>query len=474
MRNAFMRIGFHGAAQTITGSQHLITVNGQNILLDCGLYQGKREEARRRNRDFPYDAASVDAVVLSHAHIDHSGNIPNLVKQGFRGKIVCTTATADLCDAMLLDSGHIQEEDVEYVNRKRQKYGEPPVEPIYTQGDAAEALKYFEGIEYERPYMLRPGIKLTLYDAGHMLGSAIVVLDFQSGNGGLSRRLVFTGDLGRPYLPILRDPTCLTAADILLIESTYGSRTHPPLEESTDVLKETIRRTSKRGGKVIIPAFAVERTQLLVYLLNKLYHRGDLPDIPVYVDSPLAVDVTDVFRRHKEYFDDETRDYLRQADPEGDIFSFRRLRYIREVEQSKKLHTLQGPCVIISASGMAEAGRIQHHLKNNIEDHRNTVLIVGWQAPNTLGRRLVEKAPVVRIFGMEYRLKAEVVTLNGFSGHADQPGLLSWAQAFKKPPKQTFVVHGEPEAAQTLATRLRKDMGYREVSIPYLHQIFEI
>jgi metallo-beta-lactamase family protein len=252
-----MRINFHGAAQTITGSQHLITVNGQNILLDCGLYQGKREEARRRNRDFPYEAASVGALVLSHAHIDHSGNIPNLVKQGFRGKIVCTTATADLCDAMLLDSGHIQEEDVEYVNRKRQKDGEPPVEPIYTQEDAAEALKYFEGIEYERPYRLRPGITLTLYDAGHMLGSAIVVLDFEVGKGGLTQRLVFTGDLGRPNLPILRDPTYLSEADILLIESTYGNRTHPPLEESTTALKEVIRRTSKRGGKVIIPAFAV-------------------------------------------------------------------------------------------------------------------------------------------------------------------------------------------------------------------------
>jgi metallo-beta-lactamase family protein len=469
-----MRISFHGAAQTITGSQHLITVNGQNILLDCGLYQGKREEARRRNRDFPYEAAGIDAVVLSHAHIDHSGNIPNLVKQGFRGKIVCTTATADLCDAMLLDSGHIQEEDVEYVNRKRQKWGEPPVEPIYTQKDAAEALKYFEGIGYERSYNLRPGITLTLYDAGHMLGSAIVVLEFEVGKGGLTQRLVFTGDLGRPNLPILRDPTYLADADILLIESTYGNRTHPPLEESTAALQEIIRRTSKRGGKVIIPAFAVERTQLLVYLLNKLYHRGDLPDIPVYVDSPLAVNVTDVFRQHTEYFDDETRDYLRQADPEGDIFSFKRLRYIREVEQSKQLHTLKGPCVIISASGMAEAGRIQHHLKNNIEDPRNTVLIVGWQAPNTLGRRLVEKAPAVRIFGMEYKLKAEVVTLNGFSGHADQPGLLRWAKAFKKPPMQTFVVHGEPESAQVLATRLRNDLGFQGVVVPALHQVIEI
>jgi metallo-beta-lactamase family protein len=469
-----MQISFHGAAQTVTGSQHLIRVNGNSILLDCGLYQGKREEARRRNRDFLFDAAGLDALVLSHAHIDHSGNIPNLVKQGFRGKIICTTATADLCSAMLLDSGHIQEEDVEYVNRQRRKYGEPPVEPIYTQEDAAEALEYFAGIEYEQPYPLLPGVTCTLHDAGHMLGSAIVRLDFQSKNGEPARRLVFTGDLGRAHVPLLCDPTPLEAADILLIESTYGSRVHPPIEEAAGALKEAIRRTSQRGGKVIIPAFAVERTQLLVYLLNKLYHQGELPDIPMYVDSPLAVNVTDIFRRHTKYFDDETQNYLRHKDPEGDIFNFGRLRYIRDVEQSKKLHSLKGPCVIISASGMAEAGRIQHHLKNNIEDSRNTILIVGWQAPNTLGRRLVEQAPVVRIFGVEYHREAEVVTLNGFSNHADQPGLLHWVQAFKKPPARTFIVHGDPDAAQELATRLRRDLGYQEVLIPALHQTVEI
>jgi len=468
-----MEISFHGAAQTVTGSQHLLTVNGKRILLDCGLYQGKRDEARRRNREFPFAPAAIDAVVLSHGHIDHSGNIPNLVKQGFRGPVVCTTATADLCGAMLLDSGHIQEEDVEYVNRQRRKFGEPPVEPIYTQEDAAASLEFFEGIEYERPYPLFPGVTLVLYDAGHMLGSAIVALDLQPGKGELQRRLVFTGDLGRPHVPILRDPTILEAADILLIESTYGSRTHPPLEESAGALQQVIKRTAARGGKVIIPAFAVERTQFLVYLLNKLYHQGGLPEVPVFVDSPLAVNVTDIFRRHPEYFDDETRDFLRR-DADGDVFDFKHLRYIREVEESKRLHGLKGPAVIISASGMAEAGRIQHHLKNNIEDSRNTVLIVGWQAPNTLGRRLVERLPAVKIFGMKYQLEAEVVTLNGFSGHADQPGLLSWAQGLKKRPERTFVVHGDLEAAQALAHRLRQDLGYRQVMIPALHQTVEI
>jgi metallo-beta-lactamase family protein len=468
-----MHITFNGAVQTVTGSQHLITLNGQKILLECGLYQGKREEARARNREFAFNPTEVDVLVLSHAHIDHSGNIPNLVRRGFRGKIVCTSATVDLCNAMLLDSGHIQEMDVAYVNKHRQQRGEPPVEPIYTQEDAANSLKYFQGIDYDEPYLLGPGITLTFYDAGHLLGSAIVVLDIAPGNGRPSRRLVFSGDLGRNDVPILRDPTMLEEADILLIESTYGSRIHPPIEDSANELAKTIRRTYEGGGKVIIPAFAVERTQLLVYLLNNLYNQGNLPDIPVFVDSPLAVNVTEVFRKHPDCFDQETRDHILH-DPEGDIFSFKKLTYIRDVEESKALNTRQGPCVIISASGMAEAGRIQHHLKNNIENPRNTVLIVGWQAPNTLGRRLVERQPVVRIFGMEYQLEAEVVTLNGFSGHADQQGLLEWVKAFKKKPEQVFVVHGDLEAAQVFADRLRHDLGYSRVLIPALHQTVEV
>ncbi len=469
-----MRLTFNGAVQTVTGSQHLLTVNGQTILLDCGLYQGKREEAARRNREFHFDPAQVDVVVLSHAHIDHSGNLPNLVRRGFGGKILCTPATVDLCGAMLLDSGHIQERDVEYVNRIRARQGDPPVKPIYTQADAERSLKHFQGLDYDEPLELGPGITLTLHDAGHMLGSAIVVLDCAEGGGRPPRRLVFTGDLGRPRLPLLRDPTYLKHADILLVESTYGSRTHPPLEDSARELEQIIRRTHKRGGKVIIPAFAVERTQMLVYLLNKLYHQGDLPDMPVFVDSPLAVNVTEVFRRHLAYFDQETRTYLATEDPDGDVFGFHKLRYIRDVEQSKALNARQGPCVIISASGMAEAGRILHHLKNSIEDPRNTVLIVGWQAPNTLGRRLVERLPVVRIFGMEYQLEAEVATLNGFSGHADQPVLLDWVKALDQPPEQVFVVHGEPEAAQVLAERLHRDAGCPRVIIPDLYQSFEV
>ncbi len=467
-----MQISFFGAAQTVTGSQHLLTVNGRRILLDCGFYQGKREETWIRNRHFPFSPRDIDAMVLSHAHIDHSGNIPNLVKQGFRGKILCTLATADLCGAMLPDSGHIQEEDVEYVNRQRRKRGEPPFKPIYTQEDATASLEYFQGIDYEEPYPLLPGISVTLYDAGHLLGAAIVAVDFQLENTGTKQRLVFTGDLGRTQ-PILCDPTYLDAADILLIESTYGSRIHPPMEDSEKGLASVIQRTCQRGGKVIIPAFALERTQLLVYLLNKLYHQGGLPEVPVYVDSPLAVNVTDIFRRHPGYFDKETLALLRQ-DPDGDVFGFRRLHYIRDVEQSKKLHLRPEPCVIISASGMAEAGRVQHHLKNNIENANNTILIVGWQAPHTLGRRLVEQAPEVKIFGVKYSREAEVVTLNGFSGHADQPGLLHWAQALQQRPKQTFIVHGDLPAGQELANKLRHDLGFRNVIQPELNQTIDI
>jgi len=467
-----MHITFHGAARTVTGSQHLLELNGRKILLDCGLFQGKRDEARSINRNFSYNPADIDVLVLSHAHIDHSGNIPNLVRRGFAGKILCTPATADLCNAMLLDSGHIQEMDVAYVNKKRRKQGEPPVEPIYTEKDAARSLQYFQSVDYDTPHELGPGVVLTFYDAGHLLGSAIVALDFVEKRGGGKRRLVFSGDLGRDDVPILKDPAVMTEADILLLESTYGSRLHRPIEDSAAELGRTIRRTCERGGKVIIPAFAVERTQMLVYLLNNLANQGLLPEVPVYVDSPLAVNATEVFRRHPDCFDAETREVL-STDPDRDVFNFDKLTYIKDVEESKAINRRRGPCVIISASGMAEAGRIQHHLKNNIGDPNNTVLIVGWQAPNTLGRRLVERQPEVRIFGMEYQLEAEVVTLNGFSGHADQAGLLKWVKGFNKRPEHFFLVHGDLDAAQVLAGKLESDLGYRVV-IPAPHQRVEV
>jgi metallo-beta-lactamase family protein len=469
-----VRITFFGAVQTVTGSQHLIEVNGLRILLDCGLYQGRRKESYERNRNLPFDPASIDVLVLSHAHIDHSGNIPNLVKNGFKGDVICTFATRDLCAAMLRDSGHIQEKDAEYLNKKRRKHGEEPITPIYTEDDAIRSLQNFMAIGYERPYHLAPGITLSLYDAGHMLGSAIVALDNADQEAQRDIRLVFSGDIGRPEIPILRSPTLMQEADLLIMESTYGGRMHDPLMESEQELKQVISRTYKRGGKVIIPAFAVGRTQQLVYTLNKLYHGGELPEMPVFVDSPLAVNVTEVFRLHPEAYDEESLRYMTQQDPDGDIFGFSRLRYIRQVEQSKELNTMTQPAIIISASGMMEAGRILHHLKNNIEDPRSAVLIVGWQAPDTLGRRLVEGVTPVRIFGEEYDPKAEIVVLNGFSGHADHAGLVAWADAFKRRPSQVFLVHGEPEAAGALAADLKDKLGYKQVHIPVLNQSFKV
>jgi metallo-beta-lactamase family protein len=469
-----MRITFEGAAQTVTGSQHLVEVNNVRILLDCGLFQGKRSESYERNLKFPFDPASIDILVLSHAHIDHSGNIPNLVKSGFQGDIICTFATRDLCAAMLRDSGHIHEKDVEFVNKRRAKRSEPPVEPLYTEADAIHSLANFIAIGYERPRQIAPGVLLTLYDAGHMLGSAIVALDIADQKGKRDVRLVFSGDLGRPGMPILRDPTLLQEADLLILESTYGGRLHPPIEESEKDLERIITQTYRRRGRVIVPAFAVGRTQQLVYSLNKLYLSHDLPAMPIFVDSPLAVDVTSVFRSHPEAYDEEAVEYITHKDPDKDVFGFSRLQYVRSVEDSKKLNFLLEPCVIISASGMAEAGRVLHHLKNNIEDPRNTILFTGWQAPDTLGRRLVEGQPRVRIFGEEYDVKAQVVSLEGFSGHADHQGLLDWVRAFKQRPEQVFLVHGEPEAAQALADSLRGELGYREVHIPLLHQSFEV
>ncbi len=469
-----MRITFHGAAHTVTGSQYLIEVNGKRILLECGLFQGPRRETYERNRKLPFDAASIDTLILSHAHIDHSGNIPNLVKSGFRNDVVCTFATRDLCAAMLRDSGHIHEKDAEFVNKHRARKGEPPIEPLYTERDAIATLGQFLAIGYERPYQVAPGVTVTFYDAGHMLGSAIVALDVEDDESKRRTRLVFSGDLGRPNAAIIRDPTLLTEADALILESTYGGRTHDSYPDATKELERIVNETYDRGGKVIIPAFAVGRTQQIVYALNKLYHDGNkFPDMRVFVDSPLAVDATGIFRLHPDAYREEARTALLE-DPDGDIFGFHRLNYVRHVEDSKEINSLREPCIIISASGMAEAGRILHHLKNNVENSHNTVLIVGWQAPHTLGRRLVEKQPVVRIFGEEYRLRARVEIIDGFSSHADHDELLTWASAFERKPKHTFLVHGEDESLHALQNALHHDLGFENIAIADLHQTVEI
>jgi metallo-beta-lactamase family protein len=466
-----MFVQFHGAVQTVTGSQHLITVNKRQILLDCGFFQGKRVDTYARNLNFGYDPRKVDVLVLSHVHIDHSGNIPNLVKQGFRGDIVCTAVTRDLANIMLRDSAKIQESDVLFVNKKRQKQHLPPVDPIYTDEDVVACLDQFVGINYNRAYQLFPGATLTFFDAGHILGSAIVQLDLEDPQEKRHWRVVFSGDLGRKNRPILRDPTTMTEADILIMESTYGNREHDPEYPDRGLLAEVVNRTVARRGKIIIPAFAVGRTQELVYFLHEMFRKGEIPRIPIYVDSPLAIDATSIFRLHPQAYDQEMAALILAGQ---DPLSLGQAHYTRSVEESKKLNELTEPAIIISASGMAEAGRILHHLRNNIEDPRNTILIVGWQAPHTLGRLLVEKRPEVRIFGEPFKLRAEVVTMDGFSGHADRSELLDWAGAFKTHPKHTFLVHGEPEAAENLAQGLRTELGFKSVHVPELRQKYEL
>lgn len=467
-----MQLTFYGAARTVTGSQHLVEVNGQRILLDCGFFQGKRIEEYKRNHNFPFDPTSIDVLILSHAHIDHAGNIPNLVKRGFRGEVICTYATRDLCATMLLDTGHILEKDVEFLNKRRRKRGEPPVTPIYTQQDAAASLNVFTSQSYNRPRKIAPGITLTFLDAGHILGSATVVLDIEDRAAHRDTRLVFSGDIGRAGIPIIRDPQTPDSADILIMESTYGNRLHPPYADETKALERIVNETYKRGGIIIVPAFAVGRTQQLVYTLNQLADAGDIPRLPVYVDSPLAIDVTAIYRLHPECYDDEIRDFI-MRDGQRDPFHFGGLTYTRRVEESKRLNFLREPAIIISASGMAEAGRILHHLKNHIGDPKNTVLITGWQAENTLGRRLVEREPVVHIFGEEYPNRAHLEVLNGFSGHADHNELLNWVGAIKTKPGRTFLVHGEFGGAQALANDLKTQFAMR-VDIPEWKQSFEV
>lgn len=458
-----MQLHFHGAARTVTGSMHILTVGGRIILLDCGIYHGRRDEARERNRTFPFDPASVAAVVLSHAHIDHSGNLPTLVRQGFRGPVYCTKATADLCAVMLKDSAHIHEKDAEFVNKKHAKKHLPPVEPLYTQADVDATVPLLVGVDYAQPVTIADGVEVRFEDAGHILGSAGVALMLREGATSVS--LVFTGDIGRPNLPILRDPVFPGQADYLISESTYGGRVHAPVEAMEQQLLEPVRRGIERRAKMIIPAFSVGRTQELVYVLHKLSVAGKIDHLPVYVDSPLSVNVTDVFKRHPECFDDETWKII-NADHDNDPFGFDQLTYIRDVEESKALNERSGPFIVIASQGMCEAGRVLHHLANSIGDPRNMVLIVGYQAEHTLGKKLVERYPVVNIFGEPHELKAEVVVLNSFSGHADRNELLAYLSAFDtKRMHQSFLVHGDLDQAEKLAAGMQ-GIGFRNVAIP--------
>ncbi|OLD75647.1 MAG: MBL fold metallo-hydrolase, partial [Ignavibacteria bacterium 13_1_40CM_2_61_4] len=427
----------------------------------CGLFQGRREESNARNRTFPFDPRSIAGVVLSHAHIDHSGNLPGLVKQGYSGPIYSTLATQDLCGIMLADSGSIQEKDSEYLNKKLSKLGQPPVEPLYTASDAAAAMKLFRGVSYGTPFQVTPNLTAEFADAGHILGSASVKLTIKE--NGTTKKVGFTGDLGRRDMPILRDPVFMGDVEALISESTYGGKVHEPPENMGNALVSGLSRTIDRGGKIIVPAFSVGRTQDLVYALHQLSDAGRLPRIPIFVDSPLAVNATDIYRKHPECFDDAT---YKMIQSHGDPFGLGQLRYIRSVEESIKLNELKGPCMIISASGMCEAGRILHHLANNIEDSRNTILIVGYQAEHTLGKRLVDQAEEVKIFGKIYRRRAEVVVHNSFSAHADGNELMAYISQFKKGElSKIFLVHGEYGRAVDLQSGL-KERGYGSVEIP--------
>jgi metallo-beta-lactamase family protein len=457
-----MNITFHGAAQTVTGARHLISVGRQRVLLDCGLFQGRRKLTRERNLNFPFDPSSIDAVILSHAHIDHSGNLPNLVRQGFQGPIYTTHATAHLTDIMLKDSGHIHEADADWLNKKLARKGKPPIEPLYTMEHAALAAKQLVGQAYDTPFEVVPGVTARLVDAGHILGSAGVVLELKE--KGKIHLLMFSGDIGHRKLPIIRDPVPPRDVETLIMECTYGDRNHNDPDMAYDETREVICNTLNNGGKVIIPAFAVGRTQTLVYYLHRMINENLIPRVPVFVDSPLAINVTDIFRAHPECFDQETLEFMAH-DPHGSALGFDLLSYTRSVQESKAINDIRGPVVIISASGMAEVGRILHHLRNNIHDPRNTILITSWMAPHTLGRRLVEGKKVVKIFGEKHEVRARVACINGLSSHADQDELVAYVLAAKPSLRRIFLTHGEPDAARALTGKLNQ-VGISEVLYP--------
>ncbi len=464
-----MQITFHGAAHTVTGSRHLITLNGAQLLLDCGLFQGRRKDTYARNLAFPFEAAGVDAVVLSHAHIDHCGNLPNLVRNGFGGAIHATQATIHLTDLLTRDSGNIHEHDAAFVNKRLARQGKPLIEPLYTIEDAVKANQHLTPQEYRRPFQPIPGASVRLVEAGHILGSAGVVLELEE--RGRQVRLMFSGDIGRPDLPLIPDPVLPEDVDYLVMECTYGDRSHEDPDQAYSDLLAVARRTFARGGKLIIPAFAVGRTQTLVYFLHQMVDAGEIRPVPTFVDSPLAVSVTEVFRAHPECLDRETRAFM-ERDPHGSAFGFDQLTYTHSVEESKALNDLEGSAVIISASGMAESGRILHHLRNHIGNKRNTVLITSWMAPYTLGRRLAEGEKRVSIFGEKHTVKAEVASLDGLSAHGGQPFLLEYAGALRGRVKRIFLVHGEPKPAAALQQKL-ESQGFA-VSYPEQGDSFDL
>lgn len=465
-----MEIHFIGAAKSVTGSLHLLKIEDKQYILDCGLIQGKRKESFELNKNFTnFNPAEIEAVILSHAHIDHCGNLPNLVKKGFKGKIYCTHATKDLAALLLKDCAHIQEKDIEFVNKKRAKQGKNLFEPIYDHNDVAITIERLEGINYHEELTLSPSFKFKFYDAGHILGSSIVYMTITE--NGKTINLGFSGDLGRPNLPILNDPEKIPDVDYWITESTYGGRFHANINEVDQKLTEIIQKAIDQGGKIIIPSFSVGRTQELVFAMHKLFEAKKLPRIPIFVDSPLSTNATQIFREHPECFDDETNEFLLN---EEDPFGFNQLTYITEVQESMKLNEINTPAIIISSSGMAEAGRILHHLRNNIENPKNIILIVGYCAEHTLGRHLIEKMEVVKIFGEEFKVKAEVIVLNSLSAHADSNELIGYCADFNQERlKMIFLVHGDEDQQEKFKTRLG-NIGFKNITIPSKGDIFAI
>ncbi|MEO0557925.1 MAG: MBL fold metallo-hydrolase [Bacteroidota bacterium] len=465
-----MTLTFWGAARTVTGSLHFLELaDGTRLFLDCGLYQGRRSEAKEINKSFPCDPTTVDAVLLSHAHIDHAGLLPKLYRDGFRGTVYATHATRDLCAIMLRDSAHIQQKDADFYNRKIRKKGQPEVEPLYDMEDAEGVMNLFHGVPYDKSFTVPGGVEVVYRDAGHILGSASMTLDIEE--GGEMKRLGFTGDLGNPGRPILRDPTPLPPVDWLISESTYGGKEHEPVDKAKERLAAIVTETAKRGGRVVIPAFAVGRTQEIVHNLDQLWNENRIPHIPVFVDSPLAVNATAVFQTHPECYDAELLEYmLTDSNP----FGFERLEYVREASRSKELNGMTMPFVVISASGMAEAGRILHHLRNTVEDSKHTVLIVGYQAEHTLGRRIVERRDTIKIFGQPYRLNANVEVMNTFSAHADEPGLVDFIRQLDQDRLQeVFLVHGDLDRQEKLTDALA-EAGVTGVRSPSRGEVVEL
>lgn len=452
-----MDIQFYGAAREVTGSCHIVHVHGRTIVLDCGLFQGRRADVAKKNTSLPPEARAADAVILSHAHIDHAGRLPFLVREGYHGPIHVTKATRDLCEVMLADSAHIQEKDAEFLARRNRA----AAAPLYTQHDVVRTIELMKAQRYNTPFEVLPGVKATFVDAGHILGSASVILDVVSGSE--SRRLVFSGDIGRAGLPIIRDPDPPERADVVIMESTYGNRDHADTNGGKEALARVIRETAARGGRVLIPAFAVGRTQELVYDLHELTRDRAIPEVPIFIDSPLATRATAVFARNTTIFDDDEPLVRAQSAKLEQLFRFPQLRYTDSVEESKRLDTQPGPSVIIAASGMAESGRILHHLLHGASDPRNTILVVGFMAEHTLGRRIVERAPLLKVFGEEVPLRAQVEIISGYSAHGDRRELRSWIDAVRSTSpalKDIYLVHGEVAAQDAFAATLTSG-GYR-------------